>query len=480
MLRAVAMTGLSFIAAGATGCGEEQTDAANRCDNLDVSYPIRSHTFEDGRVTYWLIGHDWDVWGQEGSLVTEPGPEWLTELVWGTDLGMSVIFRGRRIFYFGDTWRWEDGQTHTARWCDPGCTEHGPLANCAQCDDAMAISDDADPSDGLTLYEVPYRVERRGEIERKRFFPIAFPGLHYDIRQDAIWGSPFSVPSGALALEQGGEEAVLLWYATGMREDNGVRSRSWLGRSRDGTTFESCFPPEGPGDRVMPFSEAPAPGGRFINVGAVEVGAPALEGCEPLAGAGDRGVLMFGAGMPYRQSDVYMAYAPAEALCARRCQGDDCDHKNVVYFTGVPGACWSPAEADAAPLLRTMATTAPAPYGTTRGIGELSVKRVPGLGLVMLSNETWCNAPEGCTEPEDFRRGGVALRWAPADRPWAWSAPIDTGANGYGPYMLDGHISWDATTRTLSVWHTASTWRGVGLRQSPYGVQLTRSDVVIP
>ncbi len=121
----------------------------------------------------------------------------------------------------------------------------------------------------------------------------------------------------------------------------------------------------------------------------------------------------------------------------------------------------------------------PAPGGASGGIGEFSVKRVDGVGLVMLSNERICPLRGGCAAQNDFR-SGVVLRWAPFDRPWDWSPPLDTGAKGYGPYMLDGLVQWNRDTRTLTAWHTVSTWRGVGLDRSPYGVQLTRSDVVIP
>lgn len=444
----------------------------------DASYPIRSHLV-DGRTYFWVIGQDWDVWGQRGSLVTDAGPAWLTALVWGTDLGINVRFRGRRIIYFGDTWRFEGGRRQTERWCDAACTDRRPAANCAQCDDALALSSDADPSDGLNLDSVPSVLETDDAgAPIRRHLPITLPGVHSDMRQQDIWGSVFNVPAGAVAIRDDAGEAVLLWYATSMLENGGLPMRSWLGRSRDGTTFENCLPPGGSGpaaDRYLPFSQGPAPTGRFINVAAIEVGDHRLEGCDPPPFRAERGLLLFGAGTPYRRSDVYLAYAPLDRVCSRRCQGDDCDHRWVAYYTGRPGAaCWSSEESDAAPLLGTVREV-PVAGGDTVGVGELSVVAVQGLGFVMLSTEAWCASPDGCS-PGDYARG-VVLRWAPAQRPWSFSAPIATGAAGYGPYVLDGHTHWDQATRTLRLWHFASTW--LGGNDTAYGVQLTRTEVVL-
>jgi hypothetical protein len=59
---------------------------------------------------------------------------------------------------------------------------------------------------------------------------------------------------------------------------------------------------------------------------------------------------------------------------------------------------------------------------------------------------------------------------------------VVTGARGYGPHVVHRYTKVDG--KKLILWHLSSTWLGVGdggeALLSPYGVQSTKSEIVLP
>lgn len=458
--------------------GDTQT-----CIHNDITYENTLHTRSSGREYRWFVGHDWVEWGTFGQVDQDPGPPWLSELIWGTDLGISVELNDSRYFYMGDTWHLTPSGGLEFEACDPSCLNRN---TCPECNDPIAISIDEDPSDGVTIHRVPF--EWVGDPANGDVQPIAIriPGVHTDIRDDGIWGSGFNVVTGAVTTVQADEtETLLLWYATGKLEENGVIGRSWLARSTDGVTFENClWDDQGTettdDDLYHPFSMGPGESARFINIGAVEIDDTPIEGCGLPSIAEERGFLLYGVGLPYRASDVFLAYAPADTICSTRCEGDDCSHRWMMVYSGEDNGCWSWDEADAVGLLGDAISFEPTAYGQSRGLGELSVQLVDGLGFVMLSNEVWC--PQETCETRDDVSVEVVFRYAPRSRPWELGGLHPTGAGGYGPHMIERFTEYNAGV--LSVWHLSSTWWGHNppnwtLFDTPYGVQTTHTTIEV-
>ena len=77
------------------------------CIHNRIDYAHSSQTV-DGHPYTWFVGHTWKpgVFGKKGKENVDyaPGPDWMTRLIWGTDLGLSAEFLGRTWLVFGDTW----------------------------------------------------------------------------------------------------------------------------------------------------------------------------------------------------------------------------------------------------------------------------------------------------------------------------------------------------------------------------------------
>ena len=226
----------------------------------------------------------------------------------GTDLGISFEHRGRMLVLFGDT---------LGR---PGDR------------DGVALSDDREPQDGLSL---AFHTDGRGS-----FLPITVPGVSL---------STFEVPTGGFS---DGDAA----YAFVSTDHSPTRTmgRAVLARSRDlGRSFE----------RLYDVSTT-----RFVNCAAVVVPREQLPGI-PLAG--ERFLVVFGSG-DYRASSPHLAVVPLERVAER----------GAWRFLSAPGAPrFTAEEAGARPLFE------------HPEVGELSATFDPGLGLWLLLYN--CATPGG-------------------------------------------------------------------------------------
>jgi hypothetical protein len=239
--------------------------------------------------------------------------------------------------------------------------------------DAIAYTTDSTPEDGIML---TFLTQADGS-----FKAIHIPGISQE---------PFEVPTEGTRL--GGNMYV---YHTTDSSGPGEMGRTVVAKSTDaGETFEYLY------DLSTQH---------FIQVSVVEVDAAEWLGLPQPAG---EGLVMFGAG-EYRESDVRLAFQPAEQIESR---------ESIVYFAGLDDGgqpTWSAQEEAAQPLFNQPC------------FGELSVTYNRFIGQwLMLYN---CHlAPRG-------------INVRVADHPWGpWSPPQvifdPVQDNGFCHFI---HRSWE-------------------------------------
>lgn len=491
----------------------------------------------------------------------------------GTDLGSSVHFRGRDFFYLGDTF-WPGRAECATR---PFRSDTMLAAGCAPnacCNDAIVVSDDPDPSDGLDV-GIPLVLSKSRATVYK---PLVIQGIHDDPNflggfwrrnLDPNYTAPGGVGLVQRLMHHPGPR-VLLWYSTAIWPQGRISRkkyphrapRSYIAVSENGFDFESLLrTPEG---KPIPFSMdregAPA---RFLCTSAVEITAEQLRAaCErdlgerPTGVVPDRsggnlpvglsnrfskgqvsgqsrllcqlpaeyrshgGILVFGSGRNYRLSPLYLAYL-SHAHLAR----EDGFHTLFASRDSAGGWVWSGEESEAYPIIGGEYVDHPryqeacaektdfwACAAVVRDLslqervgqptdlfGELSVKLIfdgpQGMEptLVMLSNHQRVPAPveQIVNRRSDdelkshFRNVDVYARTASLFSPESWSyPPMATGAQGYGPYIIDRHTHFDEAKGELVLWHVLSLWRGPPMsdfkRRSQYGVATNQVRIPWP
>ncbi|MCP4599023.1 MAG: hypothetical protein GY847_00510 [Proteobacteria bacterium] len=441
----------------------------------------------------------------------------------GTDLGSSVHLNGQDFFYLGDTF-WP-GRVECAR--EPFHPESMLAAGCAPnacCNDAIVVSNDDDPSDGLDV-GIPLVQSRQNGLN---FKPLIIPGIHDNPNfLGEFWNRNldpnYTAPGGSglvhgLLNHRG--PRVLVWYSTAVWPQGRITRklrpyrapRSFVAVSENGLDFESLVKDDN-GDPV-PFSMdrqgAPT---RFLCTSPVEITAQQFRTiCRDAPGDSfdttsllcklpddfrkHGGILVFGSGRNYRLSPLYLAYLSHAHLA-----GGDGFHTRYASHDSKGGWIWSSRENDAYPVIggqyvdnprfrrdcmertgfwrcaaavRDLAWEKSVDQATSL-FGEVSVKLVlDGPGgmeptLVMLSNHQYSAShiqPGGYFENLNnlksyLRDGGVYARTAPLGAPHQWSEkPIHTGSSGYGPYIIDRYTRWDKAAGELVLWHVLSLWRG--------------------
>ncbi len=420
----------------------------------------------------WFMGYNQNTNGEGVNVPNSYGGR----IDQGTDYGISVHI---------SRYRWDDVQEV---WIDNSKTimymgdtaSHPSPTDCKfVCNDAIAVLDDNDYSDGIDA-----KIYTDDVWNQNRFKGIVIKGVNDTngaLTQTDI--GEFNVPTGVafsdeyafwtevggkyIKSENGDYSRVWLWYGTHITGAAGER-KSWLGCSRDGVDFGPCYPPlVGPIPPADPFSTD-----KFIIVSPVTISHDLFEVltvwyCDEQGGAGPwcglkedfddevtqcsssdcpyehrGGMLLLGAG-EYRNSPLYMAYLHHPT-------GD------VWYYTGDNTWVKGKSNEDQA-----VAIVEGGPDWT--GFGEMSVKGIPHwkqegqymyltMFLVLLYNPT---------ELE----GHARMRTASIFRPDLWSDTISTRARAmvYGTYMVDSDDYVDYENGELELYHTLSTWR-------PYGV----------
>lgn len=237
--------------------------------------------------------------------------------------------------------------------------------------DAIAYTTDLDPEDGINLTFTTYG--------NGAYKPVLIPG----IRQDA-----FEVPMEGVSVD-----GKMYIYHTTDHSNTVMMGRSVLAVSADdGNSFSYLYD----------FSKK-----HFINVSVVHVDLAEWLGFPLNSG---HGLVIFGSGS-YRQSDIRLAYQPADQIEIPQ---------SLRYFAGLDNRnapLWSENEADATPLFSH-------PY-----VGELSVTYNPFLCKWLLLYN--CDSPRGIT----FRTADVP--WGPWTEPQILFDPWQD--NGYCHFM---HVNW--------------------------------------
>jgi hypothetical protein len=403
----------------------------------------------------------------------------------GTDLGSSVPLNGLDFFYLGDTF-WPDRVECGRDTFDMETMSSAGCAPNACCNDAIVVSRDTDPRDGLDL-DIPLVKDRDASLS---FKPLVISGIHDDPRfLEEFWSNnrdPNYTAPGGTGLVNGLVKhpgpRVLMWYSTSVWPQGKIRRverpyrapRSYVVVSEDGFEFESLIKDEA--GKPVPFSvDAEGAPTKFLCTSPVEITAqqlaricsqndpekeedePGLLCSLPESFRSKGGILVFGSGRNYRFSPLYLAYL-SHAHLARE------DGFHTRYATRDQEGLWSwtQSETDAYPVIGARYVDEPRfrrdcmkkdgfwrCAGAVRDLswqgrvdeptglfGELSVQLVTdgpaGMEptLVMLSNHQYSAADLPRRHPLqneiDLRRyirdGGVYARTAKLSQPHNWSA----------------------------------------------------------
>lgn len=270
----------------------------------------------------------------------------------GTDLGNSFSMGQQIYFLFGDTTR---------------C--RGDIY--AQGDDCIAVAaSTADPSTpgGPTLQWITEAEEAGESFVPTRIRPYDSGGGPGDADADLAFGN-FSVPTGGFARDTA--TAYMFYtqwpgtHATG--QDDGAPHGTVLAKSRDGCrSWENQY--------WVSFN-------LFYHVFPIVAATRDLPGLPSWGREVTQVVLMWGTSINYRQSDVYLACCPLDAI----------DNYSVVpnkrlhgpewrYFSGTPDTpAWSEAEWAAQPLFTDERDRSGNPC-----IGEFSVAYEPSTDLWLM------------------------------------------------------------------------------------------------
>lgn len=376
-----------------------------------------------------------------GPLVTRPGGGGPGDLagtgMYGTDLGASFEHQGELVFLFGDTW-----------------TTTGPNVG-----NPGVIRADGHDADSLAT-------SRTTSVDRWKL-----PELSFLRRADGTFARlDAGIPNAGMEVPVEGVSLpgrICVFFVTGWREAQPKRFHY-------AESVIACRPDaRGPTFTVVDRR----PSARFLNVSVVRM---------------DGWSYIFGAGNPYRNTEVWLARVPTESLT---------DRDRWTYFRGMLDGrpVFGPGESTAVAL-----TDVPC-------VGELSVREYPAFGQLLMTY----NCLKHEAEPDPPPPRGIYLHTAPA--PWGpWSRPElildtdggvdpaygvamhrhradhephyddglsepihwakkvkgDSWGGEYGPYMVPRWSTWSVTTGHRLVW-LLSTWH-------PYKVLLMRTTLVTP
>ncbi len=384
------------------------------------------------------------------------------DILWGTDLGLPVTLESDgggdvTVYLFGDTdqldlqWLQNTGQVRKLRAPYTEVAGHkGALEG-----DAIAVSADDDPSDGVHLDHV-YRNREAGESQRvcdlvddDGFRAVYLQGVHKDACTqqplDHVPGSLNTTPTGAWAVGQ------RLFMLAGVQHPEKLQeARSYLATSADGGLHWTVL------NGGAPFT-ARGFEARFIHGFGLEVDAARYQDPQqsgpcllPLPKGGDtHGVLLFGSGL-WKASDVYLAFLPRAALLAAAADPNRAIERWYFGGTGFTGpngqACWSRDERDAVPIVQASDLSFYAQFedacGTElvhAGVGYTSVVHVDETladgtridRLVMLLSPAYQGIrADGSGLDADM---GTVLITGDPMRPWVWNLKVGAGFDGRPP-----------------------------------------------
>lgn len=458
--RPLAWAAVAITAAMLSGCGGSSGGSGSPPDSIEPRAGER-FAVQDTRYINTLIGY-----GEERPQADYPpyirSEQAGGDILWGSDLGLPVTLRGvgpagedLTLYLFGDTDQldiaWVRDPRNPGRVVrklrEPYRPEAGRKGTLEG--DAIGLSLDADPADGVHLDHV-YRNREVGEtrpvctlVDDDGFRAVYLPGIHVDACTqrpiDGVGGSRNTTPTGAWHV--GSRLFMLAGYQDPERPHEVT---SYLATSDDaGLTWMVLNGGE-------PFT-TPGSAARFIHGFGLEVDASRYQDPQrsgpcllPLPEQRDtRGILLFGSGF-WKGSDVYLAFLSRSDLLAAAQEPARPVHPWYFAGTGFEGpdgtACWSARERDAVPIV-----TASDPGAYTRfeeacgtrivaaGIGYTSVVHVDETltdgshidRLVMLLSPAYQGLrPDGSFVDADL---GTVLITGDPRRPWIWNLMVDEG-----------------------------------------------------
>jgi len=357
----------------------------------------------------------------------------------GADLGASTYLQhaGKTIYFMGDSWG-----APSSTYCSKTTTSQSKY-----CDDAILLSSDTNPSDGIDTQILM-------DTATRHFAPVIIPGVNKKGTTLLVpdYVNYYNVPCGVssrilstlkyvsgLGWTVVTKDQIWLFYDV----FNGQNNVSVLACSTDnGMSFSTCY-----GDAPEVFSDS-----RFVYVAPVYISNARWDDIEAhcvsnstdsmcklqdtLSDHGDTGdgFLLFAAqNGSYRKSPLYLGYIPASS--------------NAKYFW--TGSIWSTSESQAKKVI-------PGNSLNTY-IGDQSVKIAEDANgepyLILLYDRIGTNT--------------IFLRISSLYTPDAWSSEIPTQNRGYGPFIIENTINGTGTT--LKLYHLISGWDGTTRPEDPEG-----------
>ena len=392
------------------------------------------------------------------------------DIIWGTDLGLPLTIRGTgsetpdlTLYLFGDTdqldLQWLEKTRQVRKLSRPPGKFSGPLGTYEG--DAIGLSDDADPRDGIHLKHV-YRNREPGErsrvckkVDKTGFRSVYLPGVH---KNSCKQTKPEinTTPTGAWTIGDN------LFMVAGVQDpDDLSKARSYLAVSTDlGLNWTVL-------NAGQPFSSG-GPQAHFIHAFGLPVDTNDYQDISrsgpcrlPLPeGTDKRGLLLFGSGL-WKASDVYLGFISRKDLLDAA--ENPRHHLSPWYFAGTDytgpdgGRCWSRSEADARAIITTSDFSAYERFGSmcgstliSAGTGYTKAIHVDATlddgtridRLIMLLSPAY----QGITskgEPFDADLGTVLVTGDPL-RPWIWNLALE-------PDLHHGRLPGDPKFRPIPV-----------------------------
>ncbi len=321
------------------------------------------------------------------------------DILWGTDLGLPLTLPGASsgeqdltLYLFGDTDQLDLALLHKP---DKVVQKYAPNPELINSDffygpkgplegDAIGLSIDDDPSDGIHLFHV-YRNQEGTlpqmceQADPDGFRPVYLDGIHaetetildrlrdelkdlklpeekiYDLLNNlpapaCLQKYPNTTPTGAWAVND-----ILFMVAGIQNEEKPASAKSYLAVSTDlGLHWQVV-------NDKQPFSKGGLQPAKFIHAFGIEVDAYDYQDMKrsgpcglPLPeGEDTRGLLLFGSGW-WKESNVYLAFVSRTDLL--KAASDDQHRLTPWYFAGTDHTsggkrCWSTSEADAKAII---------------------------------------------------------------------------------------------------------------------------------
>jgi hypothetical protein len=381
----------------------------------------------------------------------------------GEDLGVPVEFGGRLYLFFGD----ERGNDHNHGGGHP-----------------IAFTTSQDPESGppltyLTDSTGDYLPCNTHELPPTTFFEGPTGGFSFEDYLYVFRMGAGTMPPGGPLYGVSGPTRSYLIRSTNPQDGFDLVSQ---GSAPDGPAgaFDSIFLRGGP--------TAP----HFVNCACATVRNSDWPGLPPTSS--EFGVFLWGTGN-FRGSNVWLAWAPLSPAAASGPWSGPPPNANEWYFCTSPSSRANSPPASPGFVQGAMSSAGkllgPAPTNPSNGCfaKDSTTVRITTFDLGELSVtwesqiNRWVMMYQTCSDVPGPGLPGVAVVLRTSQFPWGpWSAPVlvfpnssgqvgadrfigptipgdvDDSGSLYAPYVISRYTRWDATTRSMTLYFTMSTW----------------------